>query len=73
MYADFVIMKIDPESRYVKQRFYRDHCKLMGKHQAKDLNLVLALQNYVDGEGKPIETLDQKIDLTKLIIIDNLV
>ena len=73
MYADFVISRIDPEARYVKQRFYRDHCKTMGKHQAKDLNIVVALQNYVDGEGKPIETLDVKIDLSKLIIIDNLV
>ena len=45
MYADFVINKIDPNGVYIKERFYRDHCRLIGKHQAKDLNLVLAQQN----------------------------
>lgn len=44
MYADFVINRIDPEGRYIKHRFYRNHCRQMGRHQAKDLNLVLNAQ-----------------------------
>lgn len=45
MYADFVISRIDPEGIYIKDRFYRGHCRLIGKHQAKDLNLVITAQN----------------------------
>ena len=40
MYADFVIQKIDPQGIYIEQRFYRDHCKLQGRYQVKDLNLI---------------------------------
>jgi hypothetical protein len=40
MYADFVIQKIDPQGIYIEQRFYRDHCKQMGRFQVKDLNLI---------------------------------
>lgn len=45
MYADFVISRIDPDGVYIKDRFYRNHCRLIGKHQAKDLNLVISAQN----------------------------
>ena len=41
MYADFVVQKIDPEGQYIEQKYYRESCKLVGKHQVKDLNLVV--------------------------------
>lgn len=45
MYADFVISKIDPHGTYIEQRFYRDHCKLMGRNQVKDLNIISRRSN----------------------------
>ena len=69
MYAEFVMAKLDPKGQYFEKKFFhRDHCKQIGRHQVKDLGLVL--KNVVT--QKPEQKVAPIDDLNKIIIIDNL-
>ncbi|EGR29999.1 protein kinase domain protein [Ichthyophthirius multifiliis] len=39
-YADPIINQLDPEKKYITQKFYRQHCKVNEKGYVKDLRLL---------------------------------